>query len=93
MSVVLPCFVRAGLDASAVGGSGRLRGGADGFGQRPGVDHTGDAQSAPEGAPTLRQLEASRYGVDMRSPARPSACRIGHDDEMLDVGFDRDKPQ
>jgi hypothetical protein len=86
-------LVRAGLDATAVGGSGRLRGDADGLGQRAGVDNTGDAQSAPEGAPTLRQREALRCGVDVRSPTRPSACRIGHDVEVLDIGFDRDNPQ
>jgi len=31
--------------------------------------------------------------VQTRSPARPSACRVGHDAELVNVPHDRDDPQ
>src|SRR6185503_4137954 len=71
--------VRVGLGAPTIGGSGLWRAGADRFGQLAGVEDTGDAQSTPEGPPALRQREASRIGMDARSPTRLSARRIGHD--------------
>jgi hypothetical protein len=47
------------------------------LGERAGVQDTGDAQRSPEGATPLRQREAGRIGMQMRSPPRQSTSRIG----------------
>ena len=82
--------VRAGLDAPTIGGSVLLR---QRLGHRAGVRDTGDAQCPPEGAPALRKREASRIRMQVRSPTRPSACRIGNDTELVSAEVDRDEPQ
>jgi hypothetical protein len=56
---------------------------ADVLGQRLGVGDTGETQRAPEGATPLRQREASRIRVQMRSPARQSAVRIDQQPEII----------
>ena len=82
--------VRVGLDAPTIGGSVLLR---QCLGHRTGVQDTGDAQGPPEGAPALREREASRIRMQVRSPTRPTACRIRHDAEMISAEIDRDEPQ
>jgi len=61
--------------------------------QRPGVENTGDAQRAPEGAATLRQCEAGRIGMQVCSPARPDARRIGLEDDRSVLLHNRDDSQ
>jgi hypothetical protein len=85
-------LVRVGRDAPTIGGSERIGVATDGPGERPGVDDTGDAKRAPEGAATLRQREASRIGMHMCPPPRPSACRIGRKAELVSAVLDRDYP-
>jgi hypothetical protein len=92
MSVVLPCG-RAGFASrrlSRVAGEHSV--------ERPGVDDPGDAQCAPEGATALRKCEAGRIGMQMRSPSRPDACRVGLDGDqfvtgLIDTTRDRDDSQ
>jgi hypothetical protein len=60
--------------------------------QLGGVRDTVDAQRAPEGATPARQREASRIGVQVRSPSRQSAGRIGNE-AMVRPLADRDDPQ
>ena len=60
--------------------------------QRTGVEDTGESQRSPEGATPLRQREASRIGMQMSSPPRQSAVRIGLEPEVI-PGPDRDEPQ
>jgi hypothetical protein len=60
--------------------------------QRAGVEDTGDAQRAPEGAPTLRQREASRIGMHVGSPTRQFASRIG-EEAVFSSAPDRDHAQ
>jgi len=73
------------------GGAGR--GGFYRLGQLTGVDDTGDAQRTPEGAASLRQREAGRIGMEMCSPARPSAGRIWLCLNLSRRQLDRDDPQ
>jgi hypothetical protein len=61
-------------------------------GQLAGVGDTVDAQRAPEGATPARQREASRIGVQVRSPPRQSAGRIGNEAVFRPLA-DRDYPQ
>jgi hypothetical protein len=61
------------------------------LGQRLGVRNTGETQRAPEGTTPLRQREASRIRVQMRSPARQSAVRIRLEPEIIS-GTGRDEP-
>jgi hypothetical protein len=61
------------------------------LGQRLGVRNTGETQRAPEGATPLRQREASRIRVQMRSPARQSAARISQEPEIIS-GAGRNEP-
>jgi hypothetical protein len=61
------------------------------LGQYPGVGDTGEAQRTPEGATPLRQREASRIRMQMRSPTRQSAVRIGLEPEV-NPGTGRDEP-
>jgi hypothetical protein len=84
-------LVRVGLDTPTVGGAGR--GGGNRLGQLTGVDDTGDTQRPPEGAPSLRQCETAGIGMQMRSPPRPPAGRIGHRAELARQALDRDDPQ
>jgi hypothetical protein len=86
-------LVRVGRDAPTIGGSERFDVAADGLGERSGVQDTGDTKRAPEGAATLRQRETRRVGMNMCSPARPSACRIGRKAELVSTVLDRDYPQ
>jgi hypothetical protein len=53
------------------------------LGQQPGVSNTGKAQRPPEGATPLRQREASRIRMQVRSPTRQSAARIGLEPEVI----------
>jgi hypothetical protein len=62
------------------------------LGQQTGVSNTGDSQRTPEGATPLRQREASRIRMQMRSPARQAAVRIGLEPEMIPCSR-RDEPQ
>jgi hypothetical protein len=92
MSVVLPCC-RAGFAPRRVS-----RVADEHSGQRSGVDDPGDAQCTPEGATALRKCEAGRIGVQVRSPSRPDARRIGLDGDQLVTGLidtarDRDDSQ
>jgi hypothetical protein len=61
-------------------------------GQLGGVGNTVDAQRPPEGATLARQREASRIGMQVRSPPRRSAGRIGDEAEIRPFA-DRDDPQ
>ncbi|GAA0550606.1 hypothetical protein GCM10010172_35890 [Paractinoplanes ferrugineus] len=47
------------------------------LGQRTGVSNTGESQRPPEGSAPLRQREAGRIRMQMRSPTRQSPIRIG----------------
>jgi hypothetical protein len=62
------------------------------LGQQTGVSNTGDSQRPPEGATPLRQREAGRIRMQMRSPTRQSAARIGLEPEII-PGTHRDEPQ
>jgi hypothetical protein len=86
-------LVRVGRDAPTIGGSERIGVYADYLGERPGVNDTRDTKRAPEGAATLRQRETRRVGMNMCSPARPPACRIGRKAEPVSTVLDRDYPQ
>jgi hypothetical protein len=86
-------LVRVGRDAPTIGGSERIGVAANGLGERSGVDDTRDTKRAPEGAATLRQREARRIRMQMRSPARPAACRIRQKAEPVSSLLDRDYPQ
>jgi hypothetical protein len=92
MSVVLPCWIRVGRQRPTIGGSGRRSGRPDVLGQQIGVSNTVESQRPPEGAAPLRQREASRIRMQMRSPARQSAVRIGLEPEII-PGAGRDEPQ
>jgi hypothetical protein len=59
--------------------------------QQPGVRNTGQSQRPPEGTAPLRQREAGRIRMQMRSPARQSAVRIGQEPEII-PGTGRDEP-
>jgi hypothetical protein len=84
-------LVRVGRNTPTTGGAGR--GGGNRLGQLTGVDDTGDAQRTPKGAASLRQHEAGRIGMEMSSPARPSAGRIGLCLKVPRQPLDRDDPQ
>jgi hypothetical protein len=84
-------LLRVGLGAPTIGGSGF--GGADCLGQRTGVDDAGHPKRPPEGSAAFRLCEANWVRMQMRSPTRPSACRIGHNAESVSAAFDRDNPQ
>ncbi|BCY14450.1 hypothetical protein L3i22_095380 [Actinoplanes sp. L3-i22] len=62
------------------------------LGKQSGVSNTGETQRAPEGAASLRLLEAGRFGVQVSPPARQSAVWIGRKPEVS-PGSDRDEPQ
>ena len=66
-----------------IGGSGRHGDRSDVLGKQSGVSNTGESQRTPEGATPLRQREASRIRVQVRSPARQSAFRIGLKPEII----------
>src|SRR5947209_9542008 len=92
MSVVLPC-ARAGFAPRRVS-----RVTSEHRGERSGVDDTGDAQCAPEGATALRKREAGLVGMHMCAPPGPDARRVGLDgDQVLtgpgDPAHDRDDSQ
>jgi hypothetical protein len=53
------------------------------LGQQPGVRDTRESQRTPEGATPLRQREAGRIRMQMRSPARQSTARIGQQPEII----------
>jgi hypothetical protein len=89
MSVVLPCWIRVGRRPT-IGGSER-RGRSDVLGQRTGVSNTSESQRPPEGSAPLRQREASRIRMHVRSPTRQPAARIGLQLEMISR-CDRDEP-
>jgi len=62
------------------------------LGQRTGVSNTSKSQRPPEGAAPLRQREASRIGMHVRSPARQSTARIRQKPEIISRSR-RDEPQ
>jgi hypothetical protein len=62
------------------------------LGKQAGVSNTGKSQRAPEGTTPLRLREAGRIRMQMRSPARQPAVRIGLKPEVA-LHFDRDEPQ
>ncbi|BCJ42396.1 hypothetical protein GCM10010168_08620 [Actinoplanes ianthinogenes] len=62
------------------------------LGKQSGVSNTGETQRTPEGATSLRLREAGRIGMQVRSPARQSAARIGQKPEVI-PGSGRDEPQ
>ena len=80
-----------GRQRPIIGGSVRPRDRADVLGQQTGVSNTGESQRTPEGAAPLRQREASRIRMKMRSPTRQSAVRIGLEAEMFSRSR-RDEP-
>jgi len=90
MSVVLPCGSGWKRRASTIGGSVHC---GDHFGERAGVEDTGDTQRAPAGAATLRQRKASQIRMQVCAPARLSASRIRQHTDGAGVLTDRDKPQ
>ncbi|GAA2622709.1 hypothetical protein Adu01nite_02050 [Paractinoplanes durhamensis] len=55
------------------------------LGKRTGVSNSGESQRPPEGPAPLRQREASRIRMQMRSPTRQSAARIGLEAEVNPV--------
>jgi hypothetical protein len=61
------------------------------LGQQPGVSNTSESQRAPEGTTPLRQREASRSRMNVRSPTRQSTARIGLKPEIVSCR-DRDEP-
>ena len=81
-----------GRQRPIIGGSGWPRDRPDVLGQQTGVSNTGDSQRSPEGATPLRQREAGRIGMQVRSPARQAAVRIGLELEMF-LCSRRDEPQ
>jgi hypothetical protein len=80
-----------GRQRPIIGGSVRPRDRADVLGQQTGVSNTGESQRTPEGTAPLRQREASRIRMKVRSPARQSAVRIGLKPEKISR-FHRDEP-
>ena len=56
------------------------------------IDDAGDAQCPPEGAASHRLREAGRIRVQMCSPTRQSAGRIGPE-AVTSLVADRDDPQ
>ena len=93
MSVVLPCCPGGALTLTS-GCSERL----EVLGERAGVDGTGDAQRAPEGAPALRQRETGGIGMQVRPPTLPPPSWIGHETVpdrtgLVTAVLDRDNPQ
>ena len=65
----------------------------DVLGQRTGVRDPGEAQGTPESAPPLRQREAGRIEMQMCSPTRQPAGRIGDEPELSSGPGHRDEPQ
>ena len=61
------------------------------LGQQTGVSNTGETQRTPEGATPLRLRETGRIGMQMRSPPRQPAARIGLEAEIIPVSH-RDEP-
>src|SRR5256885_12476649 len=82
-------YLAVGRDSRPAGCPGRC----EHRGERAGVDDTGDAQCAPEGATALRKREAGRIGVHMCSPSRPDARRVGLGDEHSVTPLNRDDSQ
>ena len=80
--VVLPCWVVTGRRRLVISGSERHGDRADVLGKQSGVSNTGETQRTPEGATSLRLLEAGRIGMQMRSPPRQSAARINLQTEI-----------
>jgi hypothetical protein len=81
--VVLPCWVVIGPGGLIIGRSARHGDRTDVLGERTGVSNTGESQRPPEGTASLRLREASRIRMQMRSPARQSAVRIGLEAEII----------
>jgi hypothetical protein len=61
------------------------------LGQQTGVSNTSESQRPPEGTTPLRQREASRIRMKVRSPTRQSAARIGLKPEVVSCR-NRDEP-
>ena len=80
-----------GLLRPTIGGSGRHGDRSDVLGQQTGVSNTSESQRTPEGATPLRQREAGRIRMQMRSPTRQSAVRIGLEPEIISRAR-RDEP-
>jgi hypothetical protein len=61
------------------------------LGQQTGVSNTSESQRPPEGTTPLRQREASRIRMKMRSSTRQTAVRIGLKPEII-PRCNRDEP-
>jgi hypothetical protein len=83
---------RMGRRRPTFGGSGRHGDRTDVLGQRTGVSNTGESQRPPEGTAPLRLREAGRIRMQMRSPTRQSAIRVGLEREKISRSH-RDEPQ
>ena len=81
--VVLPSWVVIRHRGRIIGGSVRHGDRTDVLGKRTGVSNTGESQRTPEGATPLRQREAGWVGMQMRSPARQTAARIGLEAKII----------
>jgi hypothetical protein len=90
--VVLPCWIVTGRQRLVIGGSARHGDRADVLRKQFWVSKSSETQRTPEGATSLRLREAGRIGVQMRSPPRQSAGRIGQKPEVA-LQFCRDEPQ
>src|SRR3954469_4481938 len=89
--VVLPCWVVTWRRSHVIGRSVRHGDRTDVLGQHSGVSNTGESQRPPEGTTPLRQREAGWIRMQMRSPTRQSAARIGQEPEII-PGAGHDEP-
>jgi len=81
--VVLPCWTWTRRLRLIIGGSGRHGDRSDVLGKQAGVSNTGETQRSPEGASPLRLREAGRIRMQVRSPTRQPAARIGLQPEII----------
>jgi hypothetical protein len=72
-------------DGRIIGRSARRGDRTDVLGERTGVSNTGESQRPPEGTASLRLREAGRIRMQMRSPTRQSAARVGLEAEIIPV--------
>jgi hypothetical protein len=75
-----------------IGDSVRRGDRTDVLGKRTGVSNTGESQRSPEGSAPLRLRETGRIRMQVCTPARQPAARIGLEPEIISRP-DRDEPQ
>jgi hypothetical protein len=75
-----------------IGDSVRRGDRTDVLGKRAGVSNTGESQRPPEGSAPLRLRETGRIRMQVCTPARQPAARIGLEPEIISR-TDRDEPQ